>query len=150
MPVESTDLSRNWITATRRRFTSRRAEKPATKAGQIRALWPEIQAALAEGQSVKTIRQWLEEDAGVTLSITSLTSYISRIRQRELRQNAAPRAIAREPQSDESTATSNCSSHTSNGSLCDPLAPAMAVLHQRRFDIRELHGDGDPTDKNLI
>ena len=31
---------------------------------------------------MKTIRKWLEEDAGVTLSITSLTSYISRIRRR--------------------------------------------------------------------
>lgn len=32
---------------------------------------------------MKTIREWLEEDVGVTLNITSLTSYISRIRRRE-------------------------------------------------------------------
>jgi hypothetical protein len=31
---------------------------------------------------MKSIRKWLEEDAGITLSITSLTSYISRIRRR--------------------------------------------------------------------
>ena len=29
---------------------------------------------------MKSIRKWLEEDAGITLGITSLTSYISRIR----------------------------------------------------------------------
>jgi len=29
---------------------------------------------------MKSIRKWLEEDAGVTLNLTSLTSYISRIR----------------------------------------------------------------------
>ena len=59
-----------------------RTEKPATKAGQIRALWPDIEAALEGGQSMKSIRKWLEEDAGITLGITSLTSYISRIRRR--------------------------------------------------------------------
>jgi hypothetical protein len=31
---------------------------------------------------MKSIRKWLEEDAGITLGITSLTSYISRIRRR--------------------------------------------------------------------
>ncbi|MGA2213681.1 MAG: hypothetical protein ABSH31_10440 [Bryobacteraceae bacterium] len=31
---------------------------------------------------MKSIRKWLEEDAGLTIGITSLTSYISRIRRR--------------------------------------------------------------------
>lgn len=148
--MQQTEISRNWIAAARRRFAARRAEKPATKAGQIRALWPEIKAALAEGQSVKTIRQWLEDDAGVTLSITSLTSYISRIRRRERCDSAAHPITARETQSDESTATSNRASDRSRAVPPDPVASAMALLRQRRFDIREVHGDGDPTDKNLI
>ncbi len=78
-PKNSTD----WAMQARTRLALRRAEKPATKAGQIRALWPDIEAALAVGQSMKTICSWLAEDAGITLGVTSLTSYISRIRRRE-------------------------------------------------------------------
>jgi hypothetical protein len=47
------DKSENWIALVRSRLALRRAEKPATKAGQIRAIWPEIDAALAGGQSMK-------------------------------------------------------------------------------------------------
>lgn len=99
---------------------------------------------------MKTIRQWLEEDAGITLSMTTLTSYISRIRRRELRHNVARPATAVETQPDESTATAIRPSHANNAVSRNPLASAMAVLRQRRFDVREVHGDGDPTDKNLI
>lgn len=148
--LQQTEISPNWITAAQRHFAARRAEKPATKASQSRALWPEIKAALAGGQSMKTIREWLEEDAGVTLSLTSLTSYISRIRRRELRQSVARPASALETQPDESTETAIRPSKANNVLSCDPLASAMAVLRQRRFDIREVHGDGDPRDKNLI
>ena len=150
MFLKQPEISPDWITAAQRRFAARRAEKPATKAGQIRALWPEIKAALAEGQSVKTIREWLEEDAGVALSISSLTSYLSRIRRRELRRSVARPAITLETQPDESMATRIRASHANNAVSSDPLASAMAVLRQRRFDIREVHGNGDPTDKNLI
>lgn len=38
---------------------------------------------LAVGQSMKTICTWLAEEAGITLGVTSLTSYLSRIRRRE-------------------------------------------------------------------
>lgn len=72
----------DWVSQARARFARRRTEKPATKAGQIRALWPDIEAALEGGQSMKSIRKWLEEDAGIILGITSLTSCISRIRRR--------------------------------------------------------------------
>jgi hypothetical protein len=62
-----TDSSLNWISQTRSRLALRRSKKPATKAGQIRALWPDIEAALAVGQTMKTICVWLAEDAGITL-----------------------------------------------------------------------------------
>jgi len=75
--------SMDWAVLARSRLTRRRAEKPATKAGQIRALWPDIEAALAVGQSMKTICEWLAQDAAITLGVTSLTSYVSRIRRRE-------------------------------------------------------------------
>lgn len=99
---------------------------------------------------MKTIRSWLEEDAEIVVSVTSLTSYISRIRRRELRQSAARPGIPLGTQPDESTATAIRPSHPNNAVSRDPLASAMAVLRQPRFDIREVHGDGDPTDKNLI
>jgi hypothetical protein len=82
-PNNSTD----WALQARTRLALRRAEKPATKASQIRALWPDIEAALAVGQSMKTICAWLAEDAGIALGVTSLTSYISRIRRREAYRN---------------------------------------------------------------
>ena len=113
-------------------------------------LWPEIQAALAEGQSVKTIRTWLEEDAGVVLSITSLTSYISRIRRREVPCEPAGSQTTVQTQPNHRNVAPIRSSGPSPAAPHDPLAPAMAVLRQPRFDIREVHGDGDPTDKNLI
>ena len=73
---------RHWIANARSRLAQRRAEKPSTKAAQIRALWPDIEASLAVGQSMKTICAWLAEDAGITVGVTSLTSYVSRIRRR--------------------------------------------------------------------
>ena len=80
---------RSWLADTRVRLAQRRGEKPVTKAGQVRALWPEIEAALQGGQSMKSICKWLEEDAGIKLGLTSLTSYISRIRRRERRRSPA-------------------------------------------------------------
>jgi hypothetical protein len=158
--------SPNWISQTRSRLASRRSEKPATKAGQIRALWPDIDAALAVGQTMKTICAWLAEDAGTTLSVTSLTSYISRIRRREVRE---PRNKAiPDPQADEpparsvsqdlgfrprgpaksSTPTDSQQSPQNNSD--GPLAQAMKALSKPKLDIREIHGDGDPSGKNLI
>ena len=58
--VHKPKMPGNWIGPVRNRLAAHRAEKPTTKAGQIRALWPEIEAALAGGQSMKSIRQWLE------------------------------------------------------------------------------------------
>ncbi len=53
--------------------------RPSTKAGAVRALWPVIEAALANGQSLKHVRDWLEEE-GVHLTYNQLTSYAGRIR----------------------------------------------------------------------
>ena len=78
----------------RTRLARRRAEKPATKSGQIRALWPDIEAALAIGQSMKTICTWLAEEVGITLGVTSLTSYVSRIRRRESQRRRSMQASA--------------------------------------------------------
>jgi hypothetical protein len=65
---EYTKAEQQWIAETKDRLAQRRGKKPATKAGKLRALWPEIRAAKAEGQSLATIRQSLEEDAGIILT----------------------------------------------------------------------------------
>jgi hypothetical protein len=99
---------------------------------------------------MKTIREWLQDDAGITLSITSLTSYVSRIRRRELLDGPASSQRFVQTQPDADTRTSQGMPDPSDTVPHDPLASAMEMLRQRRFDIREVHGDGDPTDKNLI
>ncbi len=130
----------DWVTLARARFARHRNEKPATKAGQIRALWPDIEAALEGGQSMKSIRKWLEEDAGITLSITSLTSYISRIRRR----------LAAKGEQTLPGPSSSVASRAAASPEHDPLAQAKRVLSQPKFDIRKLHNDGDPQGRNLI
>src|ERR1700678_4013643 len=80
---EYTKAEQQWITETRLRLAQRRGRKPATKSGQIRALWPEIRTAMADGQSLASIRQWLEEEGGVIVTVQSLGSYLTRIRRKE-------------------------------------------------------------------
>ena len=129
----------------------RRTTKPASKAGQIWALWPEIEAARAAGQSMKSIHKWLQEDAGITLSFGSFTSYLSRIRRRlaatRRAETAAGQIVPPQTQSRSSVANPAASVPTAEG---DPLAQAKRVLSQPKLDIRKLHNDGDPEGSNLI
>jgi hypothetical protein len=87
---EYTKAEQRWIVETSDRLAQRRGEKPATKAGQLRALWPEIRAAKGEGQSLATIRQWLEEEAGIVITVQSLGSYLTRIKRKEQTTPVAP------------------------------------------------------------
>ena len=154
------DNSANWVLQSRIRLAQRRAEKPATKAGQIRALWPDIEAALAVGQSLKSIRQWLEEDAGISLGITSLTSYISRIRRREAANPCGDHLVGNFARGQtvatiaSAPACSPLDVSVANESATtqphDPLAQAMRVLSKPKLDIRKIHNDGDPDGRNLI
>ena len=158
-------MADNWIAETRNRLAERRAKKPDTKAGQIWALWPEIKAALNDGQSLKTIRKWLEEDADIAVSLTSLTSYISRNRKREAAQQRTEAAAAfmraasvEGPAADDLTKRNVAAQKKERirsdsvplGQTEDPVTPAMKALNKPRFDIRKVHGDGDPSNQNLI
>lgn len=152
-----------WIPETRSRLAQRRARKPDTKAGQLWALWPEIKAALDEGQSVRTVLEWLKEDAGIVVSIGSLTSYISRNRKRETAQRTAEavKAFIRAdqkvgvPTSDRPAGSvpqgedGPVNERTDSGNT-DPAERTMRALRKRRFDIREAHQNGDPTKAKLI
>ena len=149
----------NWASESRLRLARRRGKRPDTKAAQIRALWPEIAVALEAGQSIKNIRQWLEEDAGIIVGTTSLTSYISRIRRRESKPQhaielpshealAAYRAVA--PREQGVHMPADGPQHLKPPPNADPIAQAMHALTKPRLDIRKLHGDGDPAGKSLI
>jgi len=157
--VNNFEDGRSWASESRLRLARRCRKKPDTKAAQIRALWPEIAAALEGGQSVKSIRNWLAEDAGIIVGITSLTSYISRIRRRESKAQHAhksppPENLAVPPL----VAPGEQRVHMRGDSVqclarplvADPIAQAMCALTKPRLDIRKLHGDGDPTGKSLI
>jgi hypothetical protein len=151
----------NWINDARRRLADWRGKKPETKAGQIWALWPEIKAALADGQSVKSIRVWLEEEAGVVVTADSLRSYVRRCREKEQAQptnasrysdgtnganQAESRPHSRRPLAYRVPSETVCPGETTN----DPMEVARQALNKSRFDIRKVHGDGDPGDHNLI
>ena len=161
-------MAENWIPETRNRLAHRRAKKPDTKAGQIWALWPEIKTALDDGQSFKSICHWLQEDAGIVVSIPSLRSYVSRSRRREAATRRAeaedafiraatseepgsPAVRKRAPSRSQRNAVPIPAAPAETPAPSDPLAGAMRALNKsRRFDIRDVHGDGDPSGKNLI
>ena len=127
--------SANWVIQARSRLALRRAEKPTTKAAQIRALWPDIEAALAAGQSMKTICAWLAQDAGITLGVTSLTSYVSRIRRQE-----EPRRYTRDlqPASDPTLADVRSAALPERGAVLErpPVSCAVSERHDPLANLR--------------
>ena len=112
---EYTKAEQQWIAETRLRLAQRRGKKPATKSGQIRALWPEIRTAIADGQSLASIRQWLEEEGGVIVTVQSLGSYLTRIRRKELAKAATPTPPARPAPSGSEVATCSEPADESSG-----------------------------------
>lgn len=159
----------SWIPNARDRLAQRRAEKPATRAGQIWALWPEIKACFDSGQSLKTVRQWLEDDADLVLTDRAFAVYVSRCRRKEATQRkaAAAEAFLRvpeqrmlSPQEGESVQKGRRSAPipiaresdapAEEAANADPVARRLQSLRSRRFDIREAHQNGDPTNVKLI
>jgi len=151
---DSNRRSGKWVTQVRNRLAARREEKPLTKAGQIRALWPEIEGALAGGQSLKSIREWLEEE-GVIVTRATLSSYKRRFRRREEadRKTAALEAFLRQTGAALQTPVAQEASpeppRVAGQPIRDPFAQARQAL-EKTFDIRTIHGDGDPTGRNLV
>lgn len=70
---------RDPTTTARARLAALREKKPPTKAAQIRALWPDIKAALDNGHTLQSVRECLEAD-GINVDTRSLAVYVSRIR----------------------------------------------------------------------
>ena len=82
-----------WIHKARAKLAARRNGRPSTKTGIIRALWPEIEQAMQDGQTLKSLRDWLEAE-GISLQYSQLTLYIRRIR----RKQPVPVPASSEPQ----------------------------------------------------
>ncbi|HEX5424841.1 MAG TPA: hypothetical protein VFW94_14935 [Candidatus Acidoferrales bacterium] len=142
--------SENWISEARHRLANRRGKKPATKAAQIWALWSEIKGAIEEGQTMNSIRAWLEDDAGVVLTADSLRSYVRRCRAKEMElpEPETSKSVVPAPKAPLRGAAMPEPRDQANSD--DPMATARAALSKPRFDIRKVHADGDPTDQNLI
>jgi hypothetical protein len=79
------------------RLAARRNGRPSTKAGAVRALWPEIEQALQNGQTLKSIRDWLEAE-GMPLRYSQLTLYVRRIRLKQAQRSDAPSQTRQDPQ----------------------------------------------------
>jgi hypothetical protein len=61
------------------RLRERAGEKPRTKIGQVRQVWPEIKDLLSAGHSLKDIWTWLNE-IGLVIGYTHLSYCITQIR----------------------------------------------------------------------
>lgn len=77
------------IESARTRLAALREKKPASKAAQIRALWPEIRTALNNGHRLQAVCDCLAAD-GIAVSVQSLGSYIGRIRRESEKREIAP------------------------------------------------------------
>jgi hypothetical protein len=58
------------------------AEKPRTKAGQIRQAWPDIKALFDAGHSLKDIWIWLNE-IGIEIGYARLSHYTGQLKRRD-------------------------------------------------------------------
>jgi hypothetical protein len=66
----------------RTRLAALGAKRSATKAARLRSLWPEIQIALDNGHSLKTICECLATD-DLNVSVQSLGVYMTRMRRKQ-------------------------------------------------------------------
>jgi hypothetical protein len=108
-----------WIVRARARLAARRNDRPTTKSGAIRALWPEIQQALHSGQTLKTVRDWLEAE-GVSVKYNQLATYVARLRRKQTHASEVP---PREPTAQAEIPTKDTPAAPEPGPLArDPLA----------------------------
>jgi hypothetical protein len=59
------------------------AEKPKSKAGLIRALWPEIRRALSAGHTIAEVSGALKRD-GVEINYSTLRNRIARLKKKDI------------------------------------------------------------------
>jgi len=129
------------------RLRARLLERPRTKAGQVRQVWPDIRNLLAAGHTLKDIWNWLNE-IGLQIGYARLSHYVGELR---LRDQAAQVQFATRvvtptvaaPRSRVKSAPQPTSTHNRG---CDPLANIVERESKRPgFNYNE-----EPDPKKLI
>jgi hypothetical protein len=65
-------------------------QRPEQKIGQVRQLWPSIEAALASGHSLKSVCASLVAD-GISINYKTLSAYVNRLRRASRSSGVRPR-----------------------------------------------------------
>jgi hypothetical protein len=144
---QSGNRSDSWPPLARTRLAALREKKPARKSAQIRAVWPEIKAALDNGHSLKAVCECLEA-TGITVTVPALAVYIGRIRKKDREIDGAPAPVSVAGPKYSSTAHGDQTDPKISGSgtrhSADPLANVReSGANNHSFDYRpEL---ADPT-----
>lgn len=139
-----------WIRDLRSRAAIYRERKPHTKTGQLVAIWSDIETAQHNGQRPAQIRDWLAE-LGIVMTADTLRSLLRRIRKRREREverfSSIPTVAAAKPATVPEVPPPKLNPAEEP---FDPLKQGQRILARQRFDVRKIHGDGDPRNKNLI
>lgn len=137
-------MARNEIThphdqSARARLAALREKRVPKKAAQIRALWPEIKAALDDGHSLKAVCDCLEAD-GIAITVQTLGSYITRMRRKSIPAESlgAPLSASKQSASAEDNPSGIIEAKDSNRKKSsDPLANVRDRQGKRSaFDYR--------------
>jgi hypothetical protein len=133
--VPSTPKVEPWNKGFQNRLAALGEKKPERKAAQIRALWPEINVARDKGHSLKTICDCLEAE-GIQISVTTLGSYITRMRRKDAsREIANPHAAGSVSESRRSPLPARDLIVSEPGQPRDPLLN-LRKHDERVFDYR--------------
>jgi hypothetical protein len=144
---QSGNHSDTWPPLARTRLAALREKKPARKSAQIRAVWPDIKAAVDNGHTLKAVCECLEA-AGIAVTVPALAVYIGRIRKKDREIDSARAPVNAVDSRTSSTALGEGTNPKTAGRRtrhsADPLANVReSGVNNRPFDYRpEL---ADPT-----
>jgi hypothetical protein len=128
------------------RLRARLREKPRTKAGQVRQVWPDIRNLLAAGHTLKDIWTWLNE-IGLQIGYARLSHYISDLRLRDQAAQAQfPTRIAIQTADSRSSVTLIPQPSPARGQGHDPLANVL----ERESKRPGFNYNAEPNPKKLI
>ena len=128
--MPSTPKVESWNKGSQNRLAALGEKKPERKAAQIRALWPEINVARERGHSLKTVCDCLEAE-GIQISVTTLGSYITRMRRKD-----ASREIAKPLASGSVSESRRSPLPARDPRAPEPGQPRDPLLNLRKHDER--------------
>ena len=137
------------------RLRARLAEKPRTKAGQVRQAWPDIKALFDAGHSLKDIWMWLNE-IGIEIGYARLSHYTGQLKRRD---QAAAAAEHSSTTLDQGGARDTPASVSNDGAARETTAPVQEAgpVHDPLANLREREDrrpgfqyNSDPDIKKLI